>query len=64
MFVTPLGGEDMSAVVDALDRAKGYLRAQLAKSIEARVVPDLSFKADVSFANAERINALLSKDRG
>jgi len=64
VFVTPLGGEDMNAVVDALERAQGFLRAQVAKSIEARVVPNLSFKPDLSFANAERIDALLSKDRG
>ena len=63
VFVTPLGGEDMNAVVDALERAQGYLRAQIAKSIEARVVPTLSFKPDLSFANAERIDALLSKGR-
>ena len=63
VFVTPLGGEDMNAVVDALERAQGFLRAQVAKSIEARVVPTLSFKPDLSFANAERIDALLSKDR-
>jgi ribosome-binding factor A len=35
----------------------------VAKSIEARAVPNLSFKPDVSFANAERIEALLAKDR-
>ncbi len=61
VFVTPLGGADMAAVVDALQRARGFLRAQVAKSLETKVVPDLSFKADNSFANAERIDALLAK---
>ena len=64
VFVTPLGGEDMSAVVAALQKAKGYLRVQVAKSVETRSVPDLSFKADVSFTNAERIDALLHKEQG
>ena len=64
VFVTPLGGQDMNAVVDALQRAKSYLRAQVAKSIETRVVPDLSFKADTSFTHAERIDALLDRERG
>ncbi len=63
VFITPLGGEDMNAVIASLERAQGYLRAQVAKSIEARVVPKLSFKPDLSFANAERIDALLSKGR-
>lgn len=63
VFVTPLGGEDMSTVVDALQKARAYLRGQVAKSLETKVVPDLSFKADVSFANAERIDTLLQKGR-
>ena len=63
VFVTPLGGDDINAVVEALQKAKGYLRAQVAKSVETRVVPDLTFKADISFANAERIDALLDKER-
>ena len=62
VFVTPLGGEDMNAVVAALERAQGFLRSQVAKSIEARVVPNLTFKPDLSFAHAERIDALLLKD--
>lgn len=63
VFVTPLGGEDMTAVVGALQKAKSYLRAQVAKGLETRTVPDLSFKADTSFANAERIDALLHRER-
>lgn len=63
VFVTPLGGDDMNAVVAALERAQGFLRSQVAKSIEARVVPNLTFKPDLSFAHAERIDALLLKDR-
>jgi ribosome-binding factor A len=63
VYVTPLGGRDMASVVAALQRAKGYLRGQVAKSIEARTVPDLTFKADESFAVAERIDALLAKGR-
>jgi ribosome-binding factor A len=62
VFVTPLGGDEMQTVVAALQHASGYLRAQVAKSIEARVVPNLSFKPDLSFTNAERIDALLSRE--
>ncbi len=64
VFVTPLGGGDMNAVVDALQKARSHLRAQVAKSLETRVVPDLSFRPDLSFANAERIDTLLQKDQG
>ena len=63
VFVTTLGGEDINAVIDALGHARGYLRAQVAGMIEVRYTPNLSFKADTSFAVAERIEALLAKDR-
>jgi ribosome-binding factor A len=61
VFVTPLGGEDMAAVVAALQRARSYLRGQIAQSLETRSVPELSFKPDLSFAHAERIDSLLAK---
>ena len=64
VFVTPLGGADVNTVVDALQRARGYLRAQIAGKIEAKFTPNLSFKADTSFATAERIETLLGKERG
>jgi ribosome-binding factor A len=64
VFVTPLGGGDVNAIVEALQHARGYLRAQIAGMVEAKFTPNLSFKADTSFAVAERIEALLSKERG
>tara|TARA_R110002074_G_scaffold128584_5_gene269111 strand:+ start:664 stop:987 length:324 start_codon:yes stop_codon:yes gene_type:complete len=63
VFVTPLGGTDINAVVEALERARGYLRAQIAGKLESRFTPDLSFKPDTSFAVAERIDSLLAKGR-
>lgn len=63
VFVTPLGGRDTQAVLQALDRAKGYLRAQVGSKLEVKFTPNLSFKADTSFATAERIETILAKDR-
>jgi ribosome-binding factor A len=59
VFVTPLGGEKMDEIVAALQRARGYFRAQIARSVEARFVPDLRFAPDRSFENAERVDQLL-----
>lgn len=64
VFVTPLGGTDVNAVVEGLQRARGYLRAQIAGKIEAKFIPELTFKPDTSFAEAQRIEALLAKERG
>ena len=63
VFVTPLGGTDVNAVVAGLERARGYLRSQIATKLESKFTPDLSFKADTSFAVAERIDSLLAKGR-
>ena len=63
VFVTPLGGQDMAAIVASLQNARGYLRSQVAKSVESKMVPNLSFKADTSFANAAQIDALIEKAR-
>ena len=59
VFVTPLGGGNMEEIVEALQRARGYFRAQIARSVVMRFVPDLRFEADRSFENAERIDELL-----
>jgi len=63
VFIIPLGGQDVAAIVEALQRARGYLRAQIAGKIEVKFTPNLSFKADTSFATAERIETLLAKER-
>jgi len=63
VFVTPLGGRDTQAVLQGLERAKGYLRAQVGSRLEVKFTPNLSFKADTSFATAERIETILAKDR-
>ncbi len=61
VFVMPLGGANLPEVVAGLQRARGYFRAQMARMVEARFVPDLSFKADESFETAARIDVLLKE---
>lgn len=59
VFVVPLGGGDPAPILAGLKRVRPYLRHELAKAVQLRVVPNLSFAADVSFDAAERIEALL-----
>jgi ribosome-binding factor A len=59
VFVTPLGGGDADAIVKALKRARGYLRAELGRMIEAKFTPDLRFVADRAFDQSQRISHLL-----
>lgn len=58
-FVTRLGGENVDSLVAALKRASPYLRGQIAKAVKLRVVPMLSFEADLSFDYASYINNIL-----
>jgi ribosome-binding factor A len=59
VYVMPLGGAHAAEVVAALNRAAGYLRHEVDRRIELRVSPELRFEPDDSFAEAERIEALL-----
>jgi ribosome-binding factor A len=59
VFVVPLGGGDVASLLAGLKRAKPFLRHELARKVQLRLVPDLAFAADTTFDNASRIDALL-----
>ena len=59
VFVMPLGGGAENEVIAALGRARGFLRRRLGSSVRLRVVPDLTFRIDPSFAESDRIERLL-----
>ncbi len=63
VFVTPLGGKSMAAAVEGLRKAMPFLRHTLASHLNLRFTPRLSFQADRSFDEAERIGALLRHER-
>jgi ribosome-binding factor A len=58
-FVVPLGGGDVDVKVDALNRARPFLRRKIAAAVRLKFVPDLVFEADTSFDYAKRIDELL-----
>lgn len=62
-FVLPLGGRDDATVLAALGRASAYLRGEIAKRLRLRFAPNLSFKRDDSFDEADRIDRLLHDPR-
>lgn len=63
LFVMPLGGADPTAIVAALERARGFLRGRVAAELELRFAPELRFTVDTSFAEAERLDSLLHSPR-
>lgn len=59
VFVVPLGGGDTGPMLQGLKRARPFLRHEIARQVDLRAVPNLSFEPDVSFDEASRIDALL-----
>ena len=46
IYVMPLGGKDVDAVLAALERHKKFLRAEVAHQVNLKFAPDVRFKAD------------------
>ena len=59
IYVMPLGGRDEKAVIDALERNKRYLRGVIARKVNLKFAPDVRFRLDERFGEAERIEKLL-----
>jgi ribosome-binding factor A len=55
----PLGGRDSDAVLAALERNKRYLRGEISRYVNLKFAPDIRFRIDERFAEAERIEKLL-----
>src|ERR1051325_5836932 len=60
VYVMPLGGRDAEQVVAALERNKKYLRGEVAHRINLKFAPDIRFRIDDRFDEAERIEKLLA----
>jgi ribosome-binding factor A len=59
VYIMPLGGRDVEAVVAALERNKKFLRGEVAHRVNLKFAPDLRFRVDERFDEAERIEKLL-----
>jgi len=59
IYVMPLGGRDEKDVVAALERNRRYLRGEIAHRVNLKFAPDIRFRIDERFDEAERIAKLL-----
>ncbi|MGY8633012.1 30S ribosome-binding factor RbfA [Bradyrhizobium sp. 14AA] len=59
VYVMPLGGRDTEIVIAALERNKKFLRGEVAHRVNLKFAPDLRFRVDERFDEAERIEKLL-----
>ena len=59
IYVMPLAGRDEKQVLGALERNKRYLRGEIARRVNLKFAPDIRFRLDERFDEAERIEKLL-----
>jgi ribosome-binding factor A len=59
IYVMPLGGRNAKEVLAALDRNKKFLRGEVARRVNLKFAPDIHFRLDERFDEAERIEKLL-----
>ena len=62
VFVSVLGTDtEKAATFEGLDSIAGHLRSQIARTLQLRVAPQITFKVDESVAHAARIESLLEQ---
>jgi ribosome-binding factor A len=59
VYVMPLGGRDTEIVLKALEQHKKFLRGEIARRVNLKYSPDIRFRLDERFDEAERIDKLL-----
>jgi ribosome-binding factor A len=59
IYVMPLGGRDTELVLKALEHNKKFLRGEVSRRVNLKFAPELRFRADDRFDEAERIEKLL-----
>jgi ribosome-binding factor A len=59
IYVMPLGGRDVAIALAALERNRKFLRGEIAHRVNLKFAPDIRFRVDDRFDEAERIEKLL-----
>ena len=63
VYVSFLGAKYPKQNLEELNKTRGYVRSSLAKKIDIRKTPEITFYLDESFKNAERLEEVLKKEQ-
>ena len=63
VYVSFIRDEDAKEGMEVLEHSKGFIRSSLAKKMDTRRCPELSFVLDDGYKREERITELLNKDK-
>ena len=61
VYVSFIKDEDIEPSLEVLNKARGYIRSELASKLDIRRVPEIRFVLDEGYKREERINELLKK---
>lgn len=61
VYVSFFKDEDIEPSLEVLNKAKGFIRSELAKKMDTRRVPEISFALDEGYKREQRIDELLKK---
>lgn len=59
VYLTTLNGKNLGIVLEQLDADKRLFKKQVANKLKLRFTPEISFRADDTFDEVERINKLM-----
>jgi ribosome-binding factor A len=59
IYIMLLGGRDEKDVIEAFDRNKRFIRGEIARRVNLKFSPEIRFRVDERFDEAERIEKLL-----
>lgn len=61
VYVSFINEKDIEEGLEVLNHSKGFIRSSLAKKMDTRRIPEISFVLDEGYKKEERINELLKK---
>lgn len=61
IYISFLNKKDERDSIDLLNKAKGFIRSELAHRLKTRRVPQLTFEVDRGFEKEQKIEELLKK---
>lgn len=63
VYVSFLGAKYPHQNLEELNKTKGYVRSSLAKKLDIRKTPEITFYLDESFKNAEHLDEVLKREQ-
>ena len=63
VYVSFLGSKHPTSNLEELNKTRGYVRSSLAKKLDIRKTPEITFVLDDSYLRSERLEKILKKEQ-